>query len=398
MRAKVFVITGPSGVGKGTLIPSCSNGYPTWSSRSRRPRGSRAQGEVDGRDYHFLTRRIRRERSQRRDFLEFATYSGNHYGTLRSEVRQRLAAGRSVVLEIEVQGARQVRARDARVGPGLHRPARPGGPARAARRRGTDAAEAIDRRLEIAEQELAAQDEFAHRVVNDDLGRAADELEGIVRAERRPDPTLHSPPMIKPRVDKLLDHADSHYAAVVVSAKRARQINSYFHNLGEGGFGEYPPPMVEINAERQLPHDGAGRARRGQTQIRVPLLGASAPARKELAYGQVLLGVSGGIAAYKSLELARLATLAGHGVRVLMTRDADRFVGAASFEGIVGAPVLISEFERDPMRGAFPGEAADPATTRSATSSSPPTATPTSSLRPRPTPSPSWPAASPTRC
>jgi DNA-directed RNA polymerase subunit omega len=56
-------------------------------------------------------------------------------------------------------------------------------------------------------------------------------------------------PMIKPRVDKLLDHADSHYAAVVVSAKRARQINSYFHNLGEGGFGEYPPPMVETNAE-----------------------------------------------------------------------------------------------------------------------------------------------------
>jgi phosphopantothenoylcysteine decarboxylase / phosphopantothenate---cysteine ligase len=71
---------------------------------------------------------------------------------------------------------------------------------------------------------------------------------------------------------------------------------------------------------------------------------------------RILLGVSGGIAAYKSLELARLATLAGHGVRVLMTETATRFVGAASFEGIVGAPVLTSEFERDPMRGAFPGE------------------------------------------
>src|SRR5664279_499863 len=71
---------------------------------------------------------------------------------------------------------------------------------------------------------------------------------------------------------------------------------------------------------------------------------------------RVLLGVSGGIAAYKSLELARLATLAGHGVRVLMTETATRFVGAASFEGIVGAPLLISEFERDPMRGGFPGE------------------------------------------
>src|ERR1700742_601854 len=73
---------------------------------------------------------------------------------------------------------------------------------------------------------------------------------------------------------------------------------------------------------------------------------------------RILLGVSGGIAAYKSLELARLATLAGHGVRVLMTEGATRFVGAASFEGIVGAPVLLSEFERDPMRGSFPGDPA----------------------------------------
>jgi phosphopantothenoylcysteine decarboxylase / phosphopantothenate---cysteine ligase len=71
----------------------------------------------------------------------------------------------------------------------------------------------------------------------------------------------------------------------------------------------------------------------------------------------ILLGVSGGIAAYKSLELARLATKEGHGVRVLMTPAARRFVGAASFEGIVGSPVLSDEFERDPMRGAFPGDA-----------------------------------------
>jgi phosphopantothenoylcysteine decarboxylase / phosphopantothenate---cysteine ligase len=71
---------------------------------------------------------------------------------------------------------------------------------------------------------------------------------------------------------------------------------------------------------------------------------------------RILLGVSGGIAAYKALELARLATRAGHGVRVVMTPTATRFVGAASFEGVVGASVLIDEFERDPLRGAFPGE------------------------------------------
>jgi phosphopantothenoylcysteine decarboxylase/phosphopantothenate--cysteine ligase len=71
---------------------------------------------------------------------------------------------------------------------------------------------------------------------------------------------------------------------------------------------------------------------------------------------RILLGVTGGIAAYKALELARLATRSGHSVRVLMTPSATRFVGAASFEGIVGAPVLIDEFERDPLRGAFPGD------------------------------------------
>ena len=71
---------------------------------------------------------------------------------------------------------------------------------------------------------------------------------------------------------------------------------------------------------------------------------------------RILLGVSGGIAAYKSLELARLTTVAGHGVRVAMTENAGRFVGAPSFEGITGAPVLTSEFERDPLRGAVPGD------------------------------------------
>ena len=105
---------------------------------------------------------------------------------------------------------------------------------------------------------------------------------------------------------------------------------------------------------------------------------------------RVLLGVSGGIAAYKSLEFARLATVAGHGVRVVMTETATRFVGAASFEGITGAPVLTSEFERDPLRGAFPGDPV-PSTTRSATSSWPRTATPTWSRQPPPTPSPSSP-------
>src|SRR5919206_1690124 len=73
---------------------------------------------------------------------------------------------------------------------------------------------------------------------------------------------------------------------------------------------------------------------------------------------RILLGVSGGIAAYKAVELVRLATTAGHSVRVVQTEAAERFVGRATFEGITGGPVLVDEFEPDPARGAFPGDPA----------------------------------------
>src|SRR5215471_9715373 len=73
---------------------------------------------------------------------------------------------------------------------------------------------------------------------------------------------------------------------------------------------------------------------------------------------RILLGVSGGIAAYKALEVVRLATKAGHAVRVIQTPTSQRFVGAASFAGLTGAPVLVDEFETDPARGAYPGDPA----------------------------------------
>ena len=181
--SKVFVITGPSGVGKGTLISRLLGRVPdlelSVSATTRAPR----EGEVDGRDYHFLSpvefdRRVRGE-----DFLEFATYSGHRYGTLRSEVGRRLSAGRSVVLEIEVQGARQVRAAMRESVPVFIAPPDPAVLRERLLARGTDSAEAIDARLDVAKQELAAQDEFRHRVINDDLDRAAAELEQIVRTE-----------------------------------------------------------------------------------------------------------------------------------------------------------------------------------------------------------------------
>jgi guanylate kinase len=181
--SKVFVITGPSGVGKGTLIRELCQRLPdlelSISATTRAPR----EGEQDGRDYYFLSPEQFEQRMHGEDFLEYATYSGNRYGTLRSEVERRLAAGHSVVLEIEVQGARQVRAAMRESIQVFIAPPEPAVLRERLDARGTDSAEAIDSRLEVAAQEMAAQDEFAYRVVNDDLGRAADELEAIVRAE-----------------------------------------------------------------------------------------------------------------------------------------------------------------------------------------------------------------------
>ena len=177
------MITGPSGVGKGTLIRTLMERVPelelSVSATTRAPR----PGEQDGVDYHFLSDEEFERRAQAGAFVEHARYSGRRYGTLRGELERRLAAGAPIVLEIEVQGARQVRERV----PGAIQIfiAPPSEEALRARLvgRGTDAPEAVAARLETARRELEARDEFDYEVVNDRLEDAVDELVRIVGEE-----------------------------------------------------------------------------------------------------------------------------------------------------------------------------------------------------------------------
>jgi guanylate kinase len=182
VAARVFVITGPSGVGKGTLIRGLLERVPqlelSVSATTREPR----PGERDGVDYHFLDAAEFERRARAGEFVEHADYSGRRYGTLCSELERRLADGAPVVLEIEVQGARQVR--EAMPEALLVFIAPPSTEALRARLvgRGTDAGEQIEQRLRTAAGELEARPEFAHVVVNDRLEQATDELAAVVQA------------------------------------------------------------------------------------------------------------------------------------------------------------------------------------------------------------------------
>jgi guanylate kinase len=170
-------------VGKGTLIRGLLESVPelelTVSATTREPR----PGESDGVDYHFLTPEQFEVRVAKGDFLEYADYAGHRYGTLRSEIDQRLELGTPVVLEIELQGARQVRqTMPEAVAVFIAPPSRDALKSRLIGR-GTDSAEQVEARLKTAERELEAAREFGHVVVNDRLEQATRELVAIVRGE-----------------------------------------------------------------------------------------------------------------------------------------------------------------------------------------------------------------------
>ena len=183
-RGRVLVVFGPSGVGKSTVLDELKARVPFRFSVSATTRPARP-GEIDGEDYHFISGPRFEELIEQGEFLEWAEYSGNLYGTLRSEVEEPLAAGEDVVLDIEIQGVMQVK----RTLPeAVFVYVAPPDEAELERRlRGRGDTSDVDRRLAIARAEAdAAAGLFDHRVVNDDVERAVSHLVGILRGAAGP--------------------------------------------------------------------------------------------------------------------------------------------------------------------------------------------------------------------
>ncbi len=187
----VFVFSGPSGTGKSTLcnriLQEAKNLRFSVSCTTRQPR----VGEVDGKDYHFVSRETFDERIKNHEFLEYANVYEDYYGTLKSEIESRISEGNDILLDIDVQGAMQIRKNSANhpwasavhyifvAPPSLEELER------RLRSRATEPEEKIQRRLKQARTELSQSELYDHIVVNSEMDRALEQIRAIIRSKRK---------------------------------------------------------------------------------------------------------------------------------------------------------------------------------------------------------------------
>jgi len=181
VRGRLIVVSGPSGAGKSTLIRAALDAVPllgySVSATTRAPR----EGEVDGRHYIFVSREDFEQWIDEGRFLEWAEYSGNLYGTPEGPVDEMLDDGRSVILEIELQGARLVRKKRPDAVMVFVRTPSIEETRRRLEGRATETSEALERRMATAIEEMEASGEFDHEVVNDKRNDARERFVGILR-------------------------------------------------------------------------------------------------------------------------------------------------------------------------------------------------------------------------
>ncbi|WP_308446489.1 guanylate kinase [Chitinimonas sp. BJYL2] len=183
-KGKLFIVAGPSGAGKATLVRALlaadSNVQLSISFTTRAPR----EGEADGRDYHFVSRETFLAMVDHGDFLEHAEVHGNLYGTSQTWINEVIAKGQDILLEIDVQGAQQVRRHFAEAVGIFILPPSAEVLEQRLRNRGTESEEAILRRLANAREEISHVGEFNYVIINEHIDQAVRDIIGIVRAER----------------------------------------------------------------------------------------------------------------------------------------------------------------------------------------------------------------------